>query len=155
MIRNSPVRECIPYPDGRFYIFQTPYPMPRMSIRDSTPTPNGLWKRFGVDPSVETYPAFYLAQFASYGRGPGTYAAVHRAVFGRRAASLILNTRYHQLLAKRLQLVQRAYDLIRHGGLVPMVPLGIGFRAPDDVRLSRRRQLVRGIVAKRALNGRS
>ncbi len=154
MIRRSPVRECIPYPDGRFYVFQTPYPTSGMSIRDGTPTPNGFWKRFGVDPSVETYPAFYLAQFASYGRGRGTYAAVHRAVFGRRAASLILNTRYDQLLAKRLQLVQRAYDLIRHGGVVPLVPLGIGFRAPDEVRLSRRRRLVRRIVAKRALNGR-
>jgi len=155
IVRASPIRECVPYPDGRFYVFEAPYRLPNMSIEDGTPPPNGLWKRFGVDPSVETYPAFYLAQFATYGKGPGSYAAMHRAVFGVAAARLILPAKYNELLAIRLELVQRAYDRIGHGGLVPMVPLGIGFRAPEKIRLSWRRRLLRGVVAKRSINGTS
>ncbi len=150
IIRSVSLREYVCYLDGRFYCFEAPFevrnglePMP------SSTTP-GWWKRLRVDPSVEAFPGFYLAQFAAYGTGTGLYAATHRAVFGQRAAELILDPTYRSVLEIRVQVVQRVYDILGAAGLIPMVPLGVGFRALERIRLSRRRRLLRGAVARAA-----
>jgi hypothetical protein len=92
-------------------------------------------------PAVESFPGFYLAQFAAYGTQTGAYASIHRTVFGHRAAEFIGDPTYRLVLATRIRTAEGVYRVVRRAGLHPMVPLGIGFRAPDRIRLSRRRLL--------------
>jgi hypothetical protein len=146
IVRAVSLREYVCYLDGRFYRFEAPFAV--RDVLESVPSAPGWWKRLGVDPSVEAFPGFYLAQFAAYGTGTGLYASTHRAVFGRRAAELIVDPTYRSVLQVRLQIVQRVYDVVGPAGLIPMVPLGVGFRAPERIRLSRRRRLLRGAVAR-------
>lgn len=149
MISPAAFRETIAYPDGRFYVFETP-------VRERSAAAPGLarrrswWQAAGLDSSVDAYPGFYLAQFATYGRGAGIYARAHRAVFGHRPANLITGSDYQQALTSRVQAVERVYDVTRRGGLFPWVPLGIAFRPPDGIRVSWLQRLLRPIVAARS-----
>jgi hypothetical protein len=154
VVARSRLRECICHADGRYYLFETPYDAPATTDDGDPRSLRGFWKLVEVDPSVEACPGFYLAQFATYGTGSGEYARAHRLVFGIRAAQLILAPTYRAVLETRLRIAQRVYDVVGRGGLVPMVPLGIGMRSPAKIRASWRRRLLRGIVATRALAGR-
>jgi hypothetical protein len=154
LVRSAAMTQCIAYVDGRYYLFETP-----LQMNGDARSPGGLlrsrwWKALGVDASVERYPGCYLAQFATYGSGHGTYARVHRAVFGHRAGALLLDPGYREILLMRCRLVERVYGVVGRAGLIPMVPLGIGFRAPDRIRLSRKRRLLRPLVASQRSVGR-
>jgi hypothetical protein len=146
----TPVREVVPWADGRFYAFAFP-------LRSSNGVVGGgLWWRYlGLDPRVEVYPSFYLGQFATYALGSGPFSRAHRVLFGTRWAALLTDPGYREVLRRRLTLVERIYEVVRRGGLVPMVPLGIGFRDPARIRPSRRRRLVRGLLARQLTAGRT
>lgn len=141
-------RETVPYPDGRFYVFETP-------VGKRSAVARGLvrqrrWQLPQIDSALHVYPGFYLAQFATYGRGTGAYGRAHRIVFEDRAADLIIDSNYRQVLTSRVRAVERVYAVTRRGGLLPWVPLGIAFRAPDSIRVSWIQRLLRPIMAARA-----
>lgn len=150
IIRASAIRECVYHPDGRFYLFETPFTLKPAPPNGRLASEGGIWRLVRIDPSVEVFPGFYLAQFATYGNAAGAYAAAHRTFFGRRAADLIADPAYREVLQIRSQTVQRIHDVVRRGALIPMVPLGIGFRMPERIRPSCRRRVLRRLVARRA-----
>lgn len=145
----TPVREVVPWADGRFYAFEFP-----LRSSDGVVGSGAWWRYLGLDPRVEVYPSFYLAQFATYALGSGPFGRAHRAFFGTRWAALLTDPAYREVLLRRLEIVERIYAVVRRGGLVPMVPLGIGFRDPARIRPSRRRRLLRGLLARQLTAGR-
>jgi hypothetical protein len=146
VLRPSPLRTVLPHTDGKFYSFETPFqPMSPLAPRAKRSSAV-LGRLAHLDMSVESFPGFYLSQFAAYGMGSGLYASAHEAFFGRAAAKRILDPGYREVLIKRCQIVQRIYDVVSRGGLLPMVPLGIGFRDPRRIRPSRRRQWLRRLA---------
>lgn len=149
-VSPAPVREVVPWADGRFYAFEFP-----LRSSDGAVGGRAWWRRLGLDPRVEVYPSFYLGQFATYALGSGPFGRAHRALFGARWAALLTDPAYREVLLRRVEVVERIYEVVRRGGLLPMVPLGIGFRDPERIRPSRRRRLVRSLVARRRIPGRS
>lgn len=143
LVAGTGLRQSISHPDGRFYGFVSPFRLDGGRSWSSSPAWVG---RLGVDPSIRVHPGVFLANFATYGRGSGTYATVHRRVFGTHAADRILDEGYRRVLMTRVEVTQAAYDTLKPAGLLPMVPLGIGFRSPERIKLSRRRQMLRPVL---------
>lgn len=139
-ISDAPSQAVVSHTDGRFYLFESPFrPVAHPAARASlSRTMVGRLAR--LDMSVDRFPGFYLAQFAAYSLGQGTYAQAHETFFGRSAADRITAGEYRSVLTTRVEIAQRIYDAVSRGGLLPMVPLGIGFRDPRRLRPSRRRQ---------------
>jgi hypothetical protein len=140
VVASEPVRECVPWADGRYYLFESP------TQNTAKPPAGRWWRHLGVDPRVEVYPAFYLAQFSTYALSSGLLGRAHRLLFGTRFARLVLSTAYAEVLRERVAVAERIYGVVRRGGLVPMVPLGIGFRSPEKILPSRRRRWLRGLL---------
>ncbi|MDR7415121.1 MAG: hypothetical protein QN193_07160 [Armatimonadota bacterium] len=148
VVAPEPVRECVPWADGRYYVFEFP-----LQAGDASRRPAGRWWRHvGVDPRVEVYPTFYLGQFSTYALSGGPLGRAHRLLFGTGFARLLLSPAYAAVLRERIAVVEEIYGIVRRGGLVPMVPLGLGFRSPEEIRPSRRRRWLRGLVL-RGLSG--
>ncbi len=149
-VAPEPVRECVPWADGRYYLFAHP-------LRDTNFTASlagrWWWRELGVDPRVDVYPAFYLAQFSAYALSDGPLGRAHRLLFGTRFARLITRSTYAEVLRERVEVTERIYGVVRRGGLLPMVPLGIGFRRPESIHPSRRRRWLRGLVLREAFRG--
>ncbi|MDR5708487.1 MAG: hypothetical protein QN172_02730 [Armatimonadota bacterium] len=152
VVTAEPVRECVPWADGRYYLFE--HPLRDTNFTTSTSLAGRWWWRHvGVDPRVDVYPACYLAQFSAYARSHGPLGRAHQLLFGTRFARLIQNPAYAEVLEERIAGAERTYGVIRRGGLRPMVPLGIGFRLPEEIRPSRRRRWLRGLVLRELSRG--
>jgi len=152
VVTSEPVRECVPWADGRYYVFEHPAWDADLTTRAFSPD-RWWWRQAGVDPRVGVYPAFYLAQFSAYALSDGPLGRAHRLLFGTWFARLITSPAYAEVLGKRMAVAERIYGVIRRGGLRPMVPLGIGFRRPEVIRPSRRRRWLRGLILRELSRG--
>ncbi len=152
VVAPEPVRECVPWADGRYYLFEHPLRDTNFTAASSLAS-RWWWRQVGVDPRVDVYPAFYLAQFSAYALSDGPLGRAHRMLFGTRFARLITRSAYAEVLRERVGVAERIYGVVRRGGLLPMVPLGIGFRAPEAIRPSRRRRWLRSLVLREAFRG--
>ncbi len=151
VVSPEPVCDCLPWADGRYYVFEFPY---RDGARPYRTTGSAWWRRLGVDPRVEWYPAFYLSQFCAYAESGGDLGRAHRLLFGTRAARLLRDPGYREVLHHRIDVLERVHEVVRRGGLSPLVPLGLGFRSPARIRPSRRRRWLRPLLLRALREGR-